>query len=89
MDPDLASSSYPSPQVKDIKWLLFAFATVLFFIAAGSLENGADWLMQVWGGSGCGPCRCGHAGGSGGGQKTDNVQTIMYRPLPLFSHPTS
>ncbi|GAX73688.1 hypothetical protein CEUSTIGMA_g1139.t1 [Chlamydomonas eustigma] len=38
---------FSGKQVKDIKWLLYIFATVLFFIAAGSCENGADWLMQA------------------------------------------
>lgn len=34
-------------QVKDIKWLLFTFAAVLFFIAAGSCELGAESLMYA------------------------------------------
>lgn len=34
-------------QVKDIKWLLFSFAAVLFFIAAGSSELGAESLMYA------------------------------------------
>lgn len=37
---------YSGKQVKDIKWLLYAFATVLFFIAAGACENGANLLMN-------------------------------------------
>lgn len=34
-------------QIKDIKWLLFTFAAVLFFIAAGSCELGAESLMYA------------------------------------------
>jgi hypothetical protein len=30
-----------------MKYLLLAFAAILFFIAAGAMENGAHWLMQV------------------------------------------
>lgn len=37
---------YSGKQVKDIKWLLFVFAAVLFFIAAGAAENGANNLMK-------------------------------------------
>jgi hypothetical protein len=42
----LLSASHSFPQ-----WLLFFFALVLFFIAAGAMENGANRLMRAgaWG----------------------------------------
>lgn len=37
---------YTGRSVKDIKWLLWTFATILFFIAAGAMSNGADSFME-------------------------------------------
>ncbi|KAG1680548.1 hypothetical protein FOA52_014995 [Chlamydomonas sp. UWO 241] len=36
---------YTGRTIKDIKWLLFFFAVILFFIAAGATANGANLLM--------------------------------------------